>query len=127
MDERMHFPLFQPHGLVSRQTLSLAWTVGVPGCLLKLHVGRRMTGKGRFGIQRESLAHGCGWHITEPGELLLSLAPSLPPWDRFSHLLSRVLGVQRRCVDFAPFISLTTGDPAVWPPFPTPLGLVGGA
>lgn len=125
MDERRHFPLFQPHRLVSSQTLSLACTVGVPGCLLQLHVGCRMTGKGRFGTRREPPAHGCGWHITEPGELRLSLAPSLPPWDRFLTSCPVIWGAQRRCVDFALFISLTTGDPAVWPPFPPPWGLGG--
>lgn len=30
------------------------------------------------------------------------------------------------CIEFAPFISQTTGDPAVWPPSSTLSGLVGG-
>lgn len=77
MDKMIHFPLFQPYDLVSSQTLLLAHTVEFSGCLLKLHFGCRVTGKGRFGIQRKYLARGCGWHITEPRELLLLLAPFL--------------------------------------------------
>lgn len=77
MYEMIYLSLFQLHGLVYSKTLLLPWAVAFSGCLLKLHFGCRVTGKGSFGIQRKYLAHGCGWHITEPGELLLLLAPFL--------------------------------------------------
>lgn len=73
----IYLSLSQPHGLGYSQTLLLAWAEPFSGCFLKLHFGCRVTGKGSFGIQRKYLAHGCGWHITEPGELLLLLAPFL--------------------------------------------------
>lgn len=105
----------------------LAGTVGVPGFLLKLHFGHRMTGKGRF-WHPERVSSPWMWVAYNRARRIITLAGSLPPsLGPFSHLLSSVLGVQRRGVDFAPFISLTTGDPAVWPPFPTPSGLVGEA
>lgn len=124
MDAMIHFPLSTPRPCL--QSKWLAWTGELSGCLLRLHFGCRMTGKGRFGLQKEYVAHGCGWHITEPGGLLLLLAPFLPPWDHFLTSVPVFWGVHGAAIDFAPFISLTTGAPAVWSAVLTLPGPVGG-
>ena len=60
--------------------------------------------------------------IAPIGSLSLFPAPSRGP---FSHLLPSLGGVHRHCREVAPFISLTTGDPAVGSPFLTLSGLLG--
>lgn len=60
--------------------------------------------------------------IAPVGSLSLFPTPSRGP---FSHLLPSLGGVHRHCREVAPFISRTTGGPAVGSPFLSLSGLLG--
>lgn len=86
MLEMIHFlPLIPRSCLQSNYFACLDCRVS--GFFLKLYFGCRMTWEEQVWHSQGASSHGRGWHVTEPGELGLSLASFLCsdilPWDHF--------------------------------------------